>query len=688
MLLHVTILAKLPITAVLHHLLIKRQPNSFAWRSLAVLCIGLLVANIPKGFWSGSNDDSTSLLATSAAFLGPIIGVSIALISGFTSIYTEVVLKQKVAFWVAQFWLYVYGALFAGIALSTWDGRVAHGAEHGHDTHASFGVAAATNLAVIAATAGTGLVVANILRKRDNLVKLVGTSASIVTITLAQCILFSELRSRTWTMQTVIGTGIISISTWTYHYYKQQPAQPHTHYEPVPDLEASEETKSNASEDSHDGLTSNTRQDEEGISATMASVDEKDTTLRPTLKRISIAALLVVLVALTTTIDLPGTFQPSKPSSNAVDDIERFFVPHQVEPAVWGETENPVRCIEDWVEREKILPSSDTLVDWETAFLKSDCPVYPIPKGGLIFHQYWKGPWRQFQEITIESFLATQRLGDGHKLIYWYEEGGPPEGVRKRFTEGEYAKYVEFREFDHEKEGAGYCVEGMPEWYNQEYQDELEMPESTRSDIIRYVLLKRYGGVWLDADTIPMRDLTPMIRSGPSACGMDQKEQWNNNVLVFGPPGTGIGEKVLETTCGITYNETAYEERYGDDAIMPNMHYWIFNDAVFKTCELKTNCGINRFPIAFTDGVYFLAENQPSILPCEDGDLYLKGSELPAALRGLFTWHARLGQHGSECVELGRPTLIAALRRRILKMLDKGLDMGGRDILPGPGFIS
>jgi UDP-sugar transporter A1/2/3 len=69
---------------------------------------------------------------------------------------------------------------------------------------------------------GTGLIVANILRKKDNLVKLVGTSASIVTITTAQCLFVPELRQSTLTVQTVVGIGIIAISTWLYHLYKEQ----------------------------------------------------------------------------------------------------------------------------------------------------------------------------------------------------------------------------------------------------------------------------------------------------------------------------------------------------------------------------------------------------------------------------------------------------------------------------------
>jgi mannosyltransferase OCH1-like enzyme len=58
---------------------------------------------------------------------------------------------------------------------------------------------------------------------------------------------------------------------------------------------------------------------------------------------------------------------------------------------------------------------------------------------------------------------------------------------------------------------------GMREWMDPDYRKELKMPISTRSDLIRLLLLSKYGGIWLDADSIPLRDMTPLIRAGPVA---------------------------------------------------------------------------------------------------------------------------------------------------------------------------
>lgn len=73
------------------------------------------------------------------------------------------------------------------------------------------------NLSVLIFTAATGLVVANILRKKDNLVKLVGSSASMVSVAAVQFFVFPQLREDTLTLKTFVGGGIIVVSTWLYN---------------------------------------------------------------------------------------------------------------------------------------------------------------------------------------------------------------------------------------------------------------------------------------------------------------------------------------------------------------------------------------------------------------------------------------------------------------------------------------
>lgn len=200
--------------------------------SLAVLCVGLLVFQLPSNILELIWRNSDSELPTDAmrqffqSASGSLVGLAIAFNSSFASIYSEVILKQPKSFWAAQFWLYLYGIAFAGFSSLFWDGSFQKTRQPSAivaDVHQYICI----NAAVIFATAGTGLAVAAILRKRDNLVKLIGTAAGMVTLVVVQSIAFPALRAKTLTVQTILGAGTIAITTWTYNYYKD--LQPHSY---------------------------------------------------------------------------------------------------------------------------------------------------------------------------------------------------------------------------------------------------------------------------------------------------------------------------------------------------------------------------------------------------------------------------------------------------------------------------
>jgi hypothetical protein len=438
-----------------------------------------------------------------------------------------------------KFWLYLYGSVFGGMAYTAWDGILPNPSLEVIDNPLATEPIPFTNIvstaAIIVSTTATGIVVATILRKKDNLVKLVGSSASIVTIAIAQCFLFTNLRERTLTPEMIIGIGTIAISTWTYHYYKElQPEQQYLFLD----------YGSSADSEAASTLVDSSNSDSEELGFDEVKTKSSRRTPTPTSWRILLVAFCISGLALIAglrqswqltrgntegfdafnlpiadeAIDSAATHSPLLHATpTGIDDIHRYFVPHNITPSAWGQTNTPYNCISDWVEREKIYPVSAKFTDWENTFIKSGCPIYPIPKGGVLFHQFWSGKWRPFNVVNIEAWLATQRLGDGHRLIYWYDNGEPPKSVLNQFRS--YADYVEFRKFDRVKEAEGTCVADMPEW-DPVYQKANKMQVATVSDITRNLLLAKYGGVWLDSDTIPMRDLTPLLRSGPSAGGV------------------------------------------------------------------------------------------------------------------------------------------------------------------------
>jgi hypothetical protein len=77
---------------------------------------------------------------------------------------------------------------------------------------------------------------------------------------------------------------------------------------------------------------------------------------------------------------------------------------------------------------------------------------------------------------------------------------GPTDDFLQRYTSpsSPYSPYVSVKRFDEAREAKGSCLESMREWTDPEYAKEVGVPITTKSDLVRLLLLKKYGGVWLD----------------------------------------------------------------------------------------------------------------------------------------------------------------------------------------------
>ncbi|TVY82667.1 CMP-sialic acid transporter [Lachnellula suecica] len=239
-LLQVCVLAKLPTTGILHHYMLKPQKNVFAWVSLLFLCIGLVVFNVPS---KHTNHQSSSEVE-SVWYLAPIAGLVIACLSALASISAETSTKTG-EFWESQAYLYIWGIVFAIVAypLVPSSGKTSESSKEAF----TFGVEMSI-LGLVVITAGTGLVVAVVLRARDNILKMIGTAASLITIAASQYVLLPELRASTFTPWRVCGGGIVATSTWCYNHYSQEPWPPKGWK--VVATEETEEENSLVSEDS------------------------------------------------------------------------------------------------------------------------------------------------------------------------------------------------------------------------------------------------------------------------------------------------------------------------------------------------------------------------------------------------------------------------------------------------------
>ncbi|TVY49692.1 CMP-sialic acid transporter [Lachnellula occidentalis] len=289
-LLQVCVLAKLPTTGILHHYMIKPQRNVHAWISLLFLCIGLVIFNVP----SKTDNHQSSTEVGSAWYLAPLAGFAIACFSALASISAETSTKTG-DFWESQAYLYVWGIVFAIIAYPLIPSSGRKAGESSQDSVLSSEGMSMIGLVVI--TSGMGLVVAVVLRARDNILKMIGTAASLVTIAASQYILLPELRSSTFTTWRVCGGGIVAISTWCYNHYSQMPWPPRDSNEVI--CERVPESETMLSDDS-------SSQEKEAITDDLAAeTSTKGDLLQPDSTKILACAIAIAFATMEVALSKP-----------------------------------------------------------------------------------------------------------------------------------------------------------------------------------------------------------------------------------------------------------------------------------------------------------------------------------------------------------------------------------------------
>ncbi|POY75483.1 hypothetical protein BMF94_1385 [Rhodotorula taiwanensis] len=654
-LLQTCVLSKLPLTALLHHIAVMPRRGKEMWLSLACLSLGLILAGSPDALW---DSQQRSKITFRDLITGPVIGLTIGVVSACSSIWTELVFREQVEFWTAQFWLYLWGTVLAGLAHLASHAIALAPPSSGKVQQQVAKSSAWPFIAVVLITACSGLSVAAILKQRDNLVKLVGSSLCITTLYVLQHVCFplaEEVESRA-----VIGIGILTVSTWAYNYYKDQPNQDGGQTA-EPALYTALQLDSGKPED---GSNLDGRPVARGE---YANATEPSAIPRPTLFRLLLCGVIISLLAAV------PPFLP-RPARSIERDFTSFFSPRHIYPADWSKVSvrESQRCVmdafQDGLEPDR-HPS--LLADWEERIVHSACPVYPVPDSGLTFHARWRDGTEEAHDFATDTFLASQRLRAGHRLIWWYEANGsspasgPDEAFRARYlaSESPFTPFVEARPLKLDDLARGTCAE-----------ESLKQPTSHEllRDLGRNLVLARYGGIWVGDETILLRDLTPLIRTGPLVPGLSDGTSPVDDLLLYGPAWSGLGERILALACKSFLSSDPARNLRG----------------VHETCLRDPRCGVKPFPMQWATGSLVSEDCEPveeAIFPSDEAET----RPAPAHLHGIFAWRARVQSRSGEdpCWKAGSGSALAAIRARTAEILET-MPLGlGVDLFPGPGFI-
>ncbi|KAF8923975.1 hypothetical protein BGZ58_002317, partial [Dissophora ornata] len=173
------------------------------------------------------------------------------------------------------------------------------------------------------------------------------------------------------------------------------------------------------------------------------------------------------------------------------------------------------------------------------------------------FHIFWRGPITDKLSLSSYSLLFTQPL-DRARLHLWIDSTDLPDGLPENYTQSEFAaplvseplnRFITIHPWDQAAELA-YA------YGNQQTEEEDPLAKGLKSskhvepvafsDEARFLILNRYGGIYLDADVLLLKDMSPFYDAGVEfAYEWSVTEMYNTAVLrLF--PGSSVARRILD----------------------------------------------------------------------------------------------------------------------------------------------
>lgn len=167
----------------------------------------------------------------------------------------------------------------------------------------------------------------------------------------------------------------------------------------------------------------------------------------------------------------------------------------------------------------KFLPDKRLYID--TSYCLSRLNALPGERESVAteverFHFYWKGLFGRKQAFALTSLLATQRPGS-FELWLWLDGERGYEGHAENQLLRPLLPLISVKRFTPENEVMGTPLEGRAEQWRR--------PAVKISNLLRHLVLFKYGGTYIDMDTAILRDFG-LLREIP---GMDSEfaYQWS-----------------------------------------------------------------------------------------------------------------------------------------------------------------
>ncbi|KAG9068439.1 hypothetical protein KI688_010708 [Linnemannia hyalina] len=198
----------------------------------------------------------------------------------------------------------------------------------------------------------------------------------------------------------------------------------------------------------------------------------------------------------------------------------------------------------------------------------------PSPSEALApmnFHIFWRGPITDKLSLSSFSFLFTQPLDRAH-LHLWIDSADLPGGAPEDYTQNRFAaamvqpplnQFITIHAWDQAAELAySYHEELSVNAANDDDSDEQEqkLKELEReqgpaanpvkpvalSDEARFLILNRNGGIYLDADVLLLKDMSPFFDSGVEFAYEWSNTGMYNTAILRLFPGSSVARRILD----------------------------------------------------------------------------------------------------------------------------------------------
>lgn len=191
----------------------------------------------------------------------------------------------------------------------------------------------------------------------------------------------------------------------------------------------------------------------------------------------------------------------------------------------------------------------------------------------MLFHQYleylhperWEG-----NMLSVKSFLMTQNLARAHMYIWVPDVSKVDVANKTSDLFREFSDYVTVRRFDYADFIQGTPFKGDAFFGNGSLVKAHMPAPGSYSDIVRILVLNKYGGMWMDNDVVLYQDLTHLL-----SVSYQFVMRWMNLHIMRMEKGSPLMQRALRLATSLPLNHPSFEETIINKLCKPNGYYQI-----------------------------------------------------------------------------------------------------------------